>query len=136
MDDRIYVATCKGLFAVERVGAKQWTIVHAAFVGDNVSAVLADRRDAWLYAALEHGHFGAKLHRSRDGGVNWEECAVPVYPRKPGGVEDLDPMCSPPPSNPSPLTPTLPREGEGELHEPCEATGREFIPPPLVGGVL
>ncbi len=92
MDDRIYVATRKGLFAVERVGAKQWAITHAAFVGDNVSAVLADRRDTGLYAALEHGHFGAKLHRSRDGGVNWEECAVPVYPPKPDGVEDLDPM--------------------------------------------
>jgi hypothetical protein len=92
MDDRIYVATRKGLFAVERNGAKQWAIARAAFVGDNVSAVLADRRNATLYAALEHGHFGAKLHRSRDGGVTWEECAVPAYPPKPEGVEDLDPM--------------------------------------------
>lgn len=92
MSDRIYVATRKGLFTVERRGVRRWAIVRAAFLGDNVSMVLADGRSATVYAALEHGHFGAKLHRSRDGGETWEECAVPAYPPKPEGVEDLDPM--------------------------------------------
>ncbi|TDJ74834.1 MAG: hypothetical protein E2O38_00980 [Proteobacteria bacterium] len=63
-----------------------------AFLGDNVSMVLPGAHDGFLYAALEHGHFGAKLHRSRDGGATWEECEVPTYPPKPEGVEDLDPM--------------------------------------------
>ena len=92
MSDRIYVATRKGLFTVERDNVNRWLIARVAFLGDNVSAVLADPRAATLYAALEHGHFGAKLHRSRDGGNVWEECAVPVYPPKPEGVEDFDPM--------------------------------------------
>jgi hypothetical protein len=92
MTDRIHVATRKGLFTVERIGAQRWAIAGVVFLGDNVSMVLADRRSAALYAALEHGHFGAKLHRSRDEGETWEECAVPAYPPKPEGVEDIDPM--------------------------------------------
>ena len=92
MSDRIYVATRKGLFFVERRGARRWAIARAAFLGDNVSMVLADRRNATVYAALEHGHFGAKLHRSRDDGETWEEGAVPAYPPKPEDVEDIDPM--------------------------------------------
>lgn len=92
MSDRICVATRKGLFIVDRRGANDWSISHASFLGDNVSTVFPDRRDGVLYAALEHGHFGAKLHRSRDQGQTWEQCAVPSYPPKPEGIEDLDPM--------------------------------------------
>jgi photosystem II stability/assembly factor-like uncharacterized protein len=66
--------------------------VDTAFLGDNVSMVLHDARDGTLYAALEHGHFGAKLHRTRDRGKSWEECVAPSYPPKPEGLEDLDPV--------------------------------------------
>ena len=41
--------------------------------------MLDSRRDGTLYAALNLGHFGVKLHRSSDGGASWEECAVPSY---------------------------------------------------------
>ena len=34
-----------------------------------VTSALRDPRDGALYAALKHGHFGAKLHRSDDGGT-------------------------------------------------------------------
>jgi len=97
---RLHVATRKGLFILERDGAGSWEIVADAFVGDPVTMVLADGRPGGaLYAALNLGHFGAKLHRSRDGGGSWEECAVPVYPEKPeqtegggeGGEEDPHP---------------------------------------------
>jgi photosystem II stability/assembly factor-like uncharacterized protein len=58
--------------------------------------VLPDDRDRSLYAALDHGHFGGKMHRSRDGGVSWEECAVPVYPTHPDGQEPAShPMAKP-----------------------------------------
>lgn len=92
MSDKIHVATRKGLFTVERRRQREWVIAGVDFLGDNVSMVLADPRDGSVCAALDHGHFGPKLHRSRDGGGNWEECAVPVYPPKPEGVDDLDPM--------------------------------------------
>ena len=56
-----------------------------------MSMVLADPRDGAVYAALDHGHFGAKLRRSADGGDVWEEVAVPSYP-EPGPGEDVRPV--------------------------------------------
>jgi hypothetical protein len=92
MSDQILVATRKGLFTVERgrQGPSNWTIARRDFMGDNVSVVLADARDGRLYAALDHGHFGVKLHRSRRARRAWEEVAAPAYPPKPEGVEEID----------------------------------------------
>ncbi len=71
MSDRLYVATRKGLFTLDRTGdgtAPPWSVTRAAFLGDPVSIVLPDPRDGHVYAAIGHGHFGVKLHRSTDGG--------------------------------------------------------------------
>jgi hypothetical protein len=89
LSDQILVATRKGLFTVERSNGK-WSIARRDFLGDNVSMVLADPRDGRLHAALDHGHFGVKLHRSPGPGEPWEELAAPAYPPKPEGVEELD----------------------------------------------
>lgn len=78
---RIRVGTRKGLFTLERLGGR-WRIAQSAFVGDNVPMLLHDPRDGATYAALDHGHFGSKLHRSADGGATWEEVGVPVYPER------------------------------------------------------
>jgi len=83
----LLVATRKGLFTLERNGSPRWSIQRLGFLGDNVSMVLPDGRDGTVYAALEHGHFGCKFHRSRDGGQTWEECAAPAYPRQEGQPE-------------------------------------------------
>src|SRR5262249_11953891 len=37
------------------------------------------RTDGVIYAALKHGHFGAKLHRSDDAGATWCELAAPAF---------------------------------------------------------
>lgn len=87
MGDVLMVSTRKGLFTVERRGLN-WQIDRVDFLGDNVSISLADPRDGCRYAALDHGHFGVKLHRSYGGA--WEEIAVPVYPPKPDGYEEND----------------------------------------------
>lgn len=90
MSDRLLVATRKGLFTVERSGgADSWRVANADFLGDNVTIALADPRDGTRYAALDHGHFGVKLHRAGNGG-EWEECAAPAYPPKPEGESDTD----------------------------------------------
>lgn len=89
MSDLILVSTRKGLFPVRRQ-AGHWTIQSPHFLGDNVSLALADRRDGAWYAALDHGHFGVKLHRSRDQGATWEEIGVPAYPEPPEGYEEKD----------------------------------------------
>jgi len=101
MSESLLVTTRKGLFILARArSAKRavrgqrpvkkapartglgsgWSFVRSAFVGDPVSMALHDPRNGTLYAALNLGHFGCKLHRSRDEGVTWEECAVPAYP--------------------------------------------------------
>lgn len=90
MNNRIFVATRKGLFTLDRAGGRTpWTITQSAFLGVQVPIVLPDPRDGWTYAAVGHGHFGSKLHRSPDGGKTWEECTVPAYPPKPDGVEEI-----------------------------------------------
>ncbi len=81
MGNRIYAATRKGLFTIDRsANGGGWQIANVDFLGVSVSMFLRDDRDGSLYAALNHGHFGTKLHRSADDGKSWEECAVPVYP--------------------------------------------------------
>lgn len=87
MSDRLHVGTRKGMFTVERNGGR-WKVAKGDFLGDNVSLTLHDRRDGTTYAALDHGHFGVKMHRSN--GDGWEEIAVPVYPQKPEGYEEND----------------------------------------------
>lgn len=90
MSDRCLVATRKGLFFLQRNGrwnGSGWHIDRVEFLGDNVPMVVHDPRDGAIYAALSHGHFGAKLHRSDDGGKSWTEVAVPEYPPLPEGSE-------------------------------------------------
>lgn len=79
----LLVATRKGLFTFRRRGAGSWRADAPAFLAVPVSAVLQDARDGGVYAALDHGHFGCKLHRC-DGG-KWQEVAVPHYPKPPDG---------------------------------------------------
>jgi hypothetical protein len=78
MSNRILVSTRKGLFALERDGGG-WRIGGRSFLGDNVTLALADPRDGSWYAALDLGHFGAKLQRSTDQGRTWTELAVPAF---------------------------------------------------------
>src|SRR5689334_6510378 len=86
MQERLYVGTRKGLFELERRGGA-WDIVDTRFLGDPVSAILADGEGA-VWAALDLGHFGAKLwHRERDGG-DWRELPAPAFPPKPEDAAD------------------------------------------------
>ena len=87
MSDELLVATRKGLFTVARQGGS-WQIAGVDFLGDNVTLAVSDPRDGRRYAALDHGHFGVKLHRSTGNG--WEEIAAPAYPPKPEGYEEND----------------------------------------------
>src|SRR5882762_7107208 len=91
MSDTLLVSTRKGLFRVARKSGA-WEIAAVDFLGDNVSLTLTDHRDGRHYAALDHGHFGVKLHRSMSSGwaSGWEEIPAPVYPPKPEGYEEHD----------------------------------------------
>ena len=80
MSNRLHISTRKGLFTVERNVLGEWAIADVAFLGMNITMSLADPRDGSWYAAIDHGHFGTHLHRSRDQGQQWQEIAVPQYP--------------------------------------------------------
>ncbi len=83
MSQQLLVGTRRGLFTIDRVGS-EYGVVDTSSLGVPVTAVLHDRRDATTYAALDHGHFGTKLHR-RDAGADWKEIAAPEYPPQPEG---------------------------------------------------
>lgn len=85
---QLTVATRKGLFRYRRRTPRDWRLADTAFLGDNVSLVLEDARTNVTYAALDHGHFGVKLHRQKNG--HWAEIAAPAYPPKPEGHEEFD----------------------------------------------
>ena len=76
MADWLHVATRKGFFELVR-GNGTWEVAEVQFLGDPVSAVLAEA-DGTLYAALDLGHFGAKLWRRDPVGV-WQELAPPAF---------------------------------------------------------
>jgi photosystem II stability/assembly factor-like uncharacterized protein len=88
MSDRLLVATRKGLFILARK-SDGWAVATTAFDGQPVTAALHDTRDGALYAALKHGHFGPKLHRSSDAGRTWEEIATPAFPSDAVGAPAL-----------------------------------------------
>ncbi len=88
MSDKLLVSTRKGLFHIERMNGT-WRVANVDFLADNVTLTLTDPRDGRHYAALDHGHFGVKVHRSKAGG-GWEEIEAPKYPEKPADNQDMD----------------------------------------------
>jgi hypothetical protein len=87
MSERLFAATRKGLFEI-KPGAGAWAVAASAFLGSPVSMALFDPRDGALYAALDLGHFGVKLHRSEDGGASWSEIATPSFEGVDADAED------------------------------------------------
>lgn len=86
---KLWVGTRKGLFSLSR-GSAGWTIEGVQFLGDPVGLVTVDPRDGAIYACLELGHFGSKLHRSDDGGATFEEVGVPAFPDDEPAAEGKD----------------------------------------------
>ncbi len=86
MTERLYVATRKGLLEYGLEGG-EWVAGRMSFVGDPVTAVLRDSRDGSLYAALNLGHFGVKMHRSDNEGATWRELPAPAFPAVPDAVD-------------------------------------------------
>ena len=72
-------ATRKGLFELIQTPSG-WQLDQVSFLGDPVSMCLYDKRDGSIYAALNLGHFGVKLHKRPVGSSDWIEIGVPTYP--------------------------------------------------------
>ncbi len=88
MSDCLLVATRKGLFTIERAGGG-WNASLIGFAGISVTNALRDSDHGAIYAALKHGHFGPKLHRSDDDGRTWQELNAPAFPAEAAGAPSL-----------------------------------------------
>ena len=93
MTQKLLVGTRKGLFILKKQSSAtpSWQIESSHFLGEPVSMVLHDARDDTLHAALNLGHFGVKMRRSRDGGNTWDETQAPTYPPQPDDKKDEKP---------------------------------------------
>ncbi len=79
MSDILLLGTRKGTVILDRAatGWQPRPILHA---GVPVCFATRDPRDGTLWASLDHGHWGPKLSRSRDGGASWEDLSTLKYP--------------------------------------------------------
>ena len=76
---QILVGTRKGAFIVEKSSGR-WSPRLSGHAGAGVNFIDRDPNSGTLWAALGHGHWGAKLSRSDDGGATWSDAAQVKYP--------------------------------------------------------
>ncbi len=76
----LLLGTRKGLIVLERGTRGDWRIAREAHLGTPVVYADVDPRTGWLYASMDHGHWGQKLARSRDGGETFADVPAPKYP--------------------------------------------------------
>lgn len=79
MPDMILLGTRKGIVIYDRSGSA-WRPRPVLHEGIPVCYAARDARDGTLWASLDHGHWGPKLARSRDGGRSWEDTLSIKYP--------------------------------------------------------
>lgn len=79
MKSTLLLGTRKGLVAYHLQNG-HWHMENLSFEGVPVSIAYADARNGTWWACLDHGHWGVKLHSSKDRGNTWEEVAAPAYP--------------------------------------------------------
>lgn len=80
MSQQVLVGTRKGTFLVEKTGGR-WQPRLTGHGGVGVNFVAKDPTSGTLWAALGHGHWGAKLSRSDDGGSTWADATQIKYPK-------------------------------------------------------
>lgn len=76
---RLLVGTKKGLFIYHHI-EDGWSYSGPFFEGCHVSQAQLNPHDGTIWAAIDTGHWGCKLHRSSDDGITWQEIKAPEYP--------------------------------------------------------
>lgn len=79
MNARILVGTRKGSFCVEKSDGA-WRPRLVGHLGQGVNYLCRDPSSGTWWAALGHGHWGAKLSRSKDEGRTWQDAPQIKYP--------------------------------------------------------
>lgn len=73
------LATRKGLIVMKPTSSG-WDVERAHFDGVNVTYVATDSKRKEIWAGVNHGHWGPKLHVSKDKGKTFKELAPPKFP--------------------------------------------------------
>lgn len=76
----LFLGTNKGLLIYARDSSGKWSLTCDAHKAIPVSYAALDPRSGTLWACLDHGHWGQKLHRSQDQGATWREVPAPKFP--------------------------------------------------------
>lgn len=84
------VATRKGLFEYLKT-SNGWQLDQISFLGEPVTSCLFDPHDGSIFAALNLGHFGVKLHRRGGRTRDWTEIATPAFPPQPAVIVEQTP---------------------------------------------
>jgi photosystem II stability/assembly factor-like uncharacterized protein len=79
MSQRILVGTRKGTFIASKSQGR-WGLTLAGHAGSGVNYVARDPHTGTLWALLGHGHWGAKVSRSKDEGATWTDAPQIKYP--------------------------------------------------------
>lgn len=90
MADRILIGTRKGTFLVDKSNGT-WKARLSGHEGVGVNFVVTDPHTGTLWAALGHGHWGAKLSRSANDGNTWEDAPQVTYPEGARYLDGFDP---------------------------------------------
>lgn len=90
MSDQIVLGTRKGTLILDR-RAGQWRARPIAHPGVSISYAARDPRDGTYWSSLDHGHWGPKLSRSKDG-ETWEDAPSIKYPEGSRYVAQYFPM--------------------------------------------
>lgn len=72
------LATRKGLIILKPTSSG-WDVERAHFDGVKVTYVNPDPHTGWIWAGINHGHWGPKLHVSKNKGKIFEEVTLPKY---------------------------------------------------------
>ncbi len=80
MSNMLILGTRKGTILFD-LNNNKWQPRPICHPGIPVCYATRDSRDGTLWASLDHGHWGPKLSRSRDGGATWEDILSLKYPK-------------------------------------------------------
>jgi photosystem II stability/assembly factor-like uncharacterized protein len=73
------LGTRKGLFILKKNGA-DWKVAKTHFAGVKVSYACYEPQSKLIWAGVNHGHWGPKLHVSADKGKTFKEVGAPKFP--------------------------------------------------------
>ncbi len=78
MNNKVLLGSTKGLIILEQKNGS-WEVSKIDFIGFQVSMVFVDNHLNKWWVALDHKHWGSKMHCSANEGKSWQEVKAPEF---------------------------------------------------------